>query len=265
MTGGVTVDVRPAQDSPAIRMALLHGLGSSVTVWDPLRSALPSDVESWAFAFPWDSGQGPGWAMEPDTRVWLEHAWAAAPGRPDIVVAHSFGANVLLDWVSRQGTAGCRGVVLMSPFYRPDPDMFDWAAIKHYLNDFEDLVRAGILARLNGSRPATDVLEAMVSKVRDRIGPYGWMRFFDLYTRTPLLDLSAVDVPCLVLGGGHDTAAYPHDVRGLADALPDAVAHILPDSGHFSMIDNTARVADLLRGFLHRLGDPTAAAKGAVI
>jgi pimeloyl-ACP methyl ester carboxylesterase len=201
--------------------------------------------------------------MERDSRVFLEQAWDVAPGRPDVVVAHSFGANVMLDWVAAQGAVGCRGLVLMSPFYRSDPGMFDWASIRHYVNDFEDLVRAGIVARLNGSRPAPDVLEAMVDKVRDRIGPYGWMRFFDHYTRTPLLDLSTVDVPCLVLGGGNDTAAYPHDVRSLAEALPDAKAHILPGSGHFSMIDNTARVGGLLREFLHRIGDPTAATKGA--
>jgi len=262
MIGGVTVDVRPAEDSPVIRVALLHGLGSSATVWDPLRAELPSNVESWAFGFPWDSGQGPGWALERDSRVWLERAWEAAPGRPDVVVAHSFGANVMLDWIATQGGAGCRGLMLMSPFYRPDPDLFDWASIKHYLNDFEDLVRAGILARLNGSRPAPDVLEAMIDKVRDRIGPYGWMRFFDHYTRTPLLDLSTVDVPCLVVGGGRDTAAYPHDVRRFAEALPDAVVHILPESAHFSMIDNTAQVGSLLREFLLRIGDPTTATNG---
>jgi pimeloyl-ACP methyl ester carboxylesterase len=120
--------------------------------------------------------------------------------------------------------------------------------------DFDDLIRAGIVARRAGPPPAADLLEAMVAKVRDRIGPYGWLRFFDLFTETPFLDLSRVDVPCLVVGGGLDTASYPADSAGLAAALPDARLEILPGCGHFGLVDNPVPAAAMVLDFLDGLG-----------
>ncbi|MDG4831695.1 alpha/beta hydrolase [Solwaraspora sp. WMMD1047] len=266
MTGTVSVDViREAVGPAAITVGLIHGLGSSTSVWTRLAEALPSPVRVWAYRLPWDATDGSGWATERDSQVWLDRALRLAP-QPDVYLAHSFGANVLLDRLVAAGTANCRGLVLMSPFYRPSPLAFDWATITHYLNDFDDLVRSGIRARRGG--PPDELLEAMVAKVRERIGPYGWMRFFDLFTRTPFLDLRAVDVPCLVIGGGRDTASYPHDCESLATALPNARLEILPDCGHFTMIDETARVAELVVDFLHQLGCPAGrdpAAEGAAI
>ncbi|MEU8181959.1 alpha/beta hydrolase [Micromonospora sp. NPDC049044] len=249
--------VRPATSTPSTITGLLHGLGSGTSVWEGLLPLLPPQLEVWAYQLPWDTAGGSGWAEHRDSRVWLERAFDSAPVRPELVVAHSFGANVLLDAICAGAARLGRGLVLISPFYRPAPRAFDWAAMSHYMNDFDELIRSGIKAR-RGPRLGTaftsagedDLLEAMVAKVRERIGPYGWLRFFDLFTQTPFLDLSAVDVPCLVLGGGRDTAAYPADVRSLGGALPDAQTHILPDSGHFSMIDDTAGVAALAGPFL---------------
>jgi pimeloyl-ACP methyl ester carboxylesterase len=266
MSGGVTMDVvREPVGEPVATIGLVHGLGSSATVWNPLVELLPETMRAQAYGLPWDASEGPAWALERDSRVWLDRALKLGTGEPDVYVAHSFGANVLLDRLVVHGTAGCRGLVLLSPFYRPAAEAFDWAAISHYLNDFDDLVRDGILARRGSPKPREDLLEPMVEKIMERIGPYGWMRFFDLFTRTPLLDVSTLDVPCLVIGGGRDTAAYPQDCASLAGALPDARLEILAGCGHFTMIDETVRVAALIGGFLRELGYPTARsmAKGA--
>jgi len=246
-------------------IGLLHGLGSSASVWDRLTGSLP-ETRVRAYRLPWDAAGGSRWAEERDSRVWLDLELPAGPGEPDVYLAHSFAANVLLDLLVTRGTAGCRGLILLSPFYRPSPQAFDWAALSHYLNDFDDLIRTGILAQREAP-PDSDLLEAMVDKVRDRIGPYGWLRFFELYTRTPFLDLSKVDVPCLVIAGGRDTAAYPMDCASLAGALPDARLELLPDSGHFTMIDQPDRVGSLVADFLHGLPQPDermVVAKGAV-
>jgi pimeloyl-ACP methyl ester carboxylesterase len=267
VTAAVTAEViREATGPPAATIAMIHGLGSSTAVWTRLAQSLPPAVRVRAYRLPWDTADGSGWATERDSRVWLDQALALAP-RPDVYLAHSFGANVLLDRLVAAGTAGCRGLVLLSPFYRPAPQAFDWATISHYLNDFDDLVRAGITARRGEQPGGDDLLEAMVEKVRERIGPYGWLRFFDLFTRTPFLDLRALGVPCLVVGGARDTAAYPRDLASLAAALPDARLEILPGCGHFTMIDETAQVAALVSDLLDRVGClvGSVAAKGAAI
>lgn len=240
----------PAGDAavgPIATVGFVHGLGGGHAIWAQLVEALPDDVAIWAFGLPWDAGQGYGWAVGSEPRVWLRRALELMPVQPDVLVAHSFGANVLLDHVATHGTGALTGLVLLSPFYRPSPDAFTWPVISHYLNDFTDLLAAGISAR--GAPPA-DLLAAMAEKVRDRISPYGWMRFFELFTATPMLDLAAITVPCLVVGGGRDTASYPDDNRSLARRLTRGTVEILAQSGHFAMIDDPRRVAALVDEFL---------------
>jgi pimeloyl-ACP methyl ester carboxylesterase len=254
--GSVTVTARLARRAgvdaavrPVATVGFLHGLGASHPVWDRLVAGLPEDVEAWTFGLPWDATQGYAWALAPEPRVWLERAVGLLPTPPDVLVAHSFGANVLLDHVVAHGATGLDGLVLLSPFYRPSPDAFSWAVISHYLNDFTDLLAAGIAAR-SGAAPSPDVLAAMAEKVRDRISPYGWMRFFELFTATPTLDLAAVTVPCLILGGDRDTASYPEDNRNLARRLRRGSVEILAHTGHFAMVDDPARVGALVGDFL---------------
>ncbi|MEK8171056.1 hypothetical protein NKH77_20470 [Streptomyces sp. M19] len=53
----------------------------------------------------------------------------------------------------------------------------------------------------------------MALKIRDRIGPYGFQRFFGTYLATPRLRLDRLRMPCLVLGGAEDRAAFPSRPR----------------------------------------------------
>jgi pimeloyl-ACP methyl ester carboxylesterase len=265
---GVSVRVsRRCAGEPTVRLALLHGLGASASLWQPLLTHLPDTVETWTFTLPWDSGDDSSWARERDCHVWLERALAAAPGVPDVLIAHSFAANVVLDRLVTVGPLGTRGLVLFAPFYRPSPDRFDWATLQHYVTDFGDLVRAGISASVlarGGRPPDPGLLDAMASRVRDRIGPYSWLRFFDLFTRTPFLDISRVDLPCLVVGAERDTASYPTDCASLAAALPAARLAILPGCGHFGVTDQPATAATLLLDFLDQLGLSAGIANGAL-
>jgi pimeloyl-ACP methyl ester carboxylesterase len=260
--GAVTVTVhRPAAGDRDPTVGFVHGLGATAMVWQGLLDALPPGAGATVYGMPWDAANGSAWARSPEPRVWLARALRLTDRPPDVLVAHSFGANVVLDQLCAEGSDGYRGVVLVCPFYRSSPDGFDWTVISHYLNGFPDLLRAGILARPGGS-PDPELVDAMAERVRDRIGPYGWLRFFGLFSGTPMLDLRGVDLPCLVVGGARDTASYPADCRALAQDLPRARAEILPGCGHFPMIDDPARTAGLLAGFLSDLvgvdGSPVA-------
>ena len=149
--------------------------------------------------------------------------------------------------VEGAGSFGIRAVVLVSPFYRARAEEFDWDTISYYLNDFHLFLAGGIAARRRSRPLDPELLTGMSEKVRDRIGPYGWLRFFELFSRTPLLDLDALRVPCVVAGGEHDNASFPADCRALAAALPDARVEILPGCGHHLMLEAPERVAELIR------------------
>lgn len=253
--GAVSVTVhRPAAADHHPTIGFVHGLGATATVWRGLLDTLPLGVGATVYRMPWDAADGSAWARRPEPRIWLAEALRLTGRPPDVLVAHSFGANVVLDQLCAEGSDGYRGVVLISPFYRSSPEQLDWDELCYYLNGFPGLLRDGILARPGGG-PDPDLVDAMAQRVRDRIGPYGWLRFFGLFSSTPMLDLPAVAVPCLVLGGARDTASYPADCRALAGDLPRARVEIMPGCGHFPMIDDPARTAGLLAGFLSGLAD----------
>ncbi|MEV6960346.1 alpha/beta hydrolase [Streptomyces sp. NPDC051207] len=241
----------------APRVLFLHGLAGTDTVWDETARQLAAGYDVWSAQLPW-RGQGvTGWGRTPDLTPWVEEALLSVPGPVDVVVAHSMSSNVLLELLDRTGDAdrdgagrfGVRALVLVSPFYRGSAEEFDWETITHYLNDFHLILREGIRAH-SGGRVSPDTEAAMAERVREWIGPYGWIRFFDLFLRTPQLRTARIGVPCLVVGGTHDIATPSEHAVALSAALPDARLRLLTRSGHFPMVDEPAAFHAELREFL---------------
>lgn len=245
--------VRRAVGEPVARIGFLHGLRENVRCWDRVVALLPDDVDAWVFGLPWDGTHGDEWALEREPGVWVERALRLVPERLSVLVAHSFGANVLLDHLDAGPPPDQLGLVLLAPFYRPTRAAFDWTLLSYYLNDFPVFLASGITARR--TRPMDpEVLQGMSEKVRDRVGAYGWLRFFELFSRTPTLDLAALTLPCAVAGGELDIASYPADCRALAAALPDATVEIVPGCGHHLMVEAPERVIGLIRELTGRRG-----------
>ncbi|WP_308120311.1 alpha/beta fold hydrolase [Streptomyces bambusae] len=265
------VDLRPVaverrtEGRGGPRVLLLHGLAANDSVWERALPELPADFQLWTARLPWRTETIADWDEQPNLRGWLAKALEAVPGGAEVVVAHSMAANVLLDLLDQKVRGGAdglrqfgiRALVLVSPFYRARAEHFDWDTITYYLNDFHLIMEEGIRAHSGGRVPA-DIQAAMGERVRDRVGPYGWFRFFDLYLRTPSLDTSRITVPTLVLGGETDFAARPEEAVTLAEALPDAVARVLPGSGHFPMLDAADVFAAAVSEFVHTTLGPAA-------
>jgi pimeloyl-ACP methyl ester carboxylesterase len=257
------VDLRPVSvqqctEGSGPRVLLLHGLAANDSVWARALPLLPDDYQLWTARLPWRTETIAEWGEQPNLRGWLAKALEAVPGGPTVVVAHSMAANVLLDLLDQKNRGGVdalrqfgiRALVLVSPFYRGRADEFDWNTISYYLNDFHLIMEEGIRVHSDGRFPA-DLQEAMGRRVRDRVGPYGWFRFFDLYLRTPTLQTGRITVPTLVLGGERDFAARPEESVALAGALPDAVSRVLPGCGHFPMLEAAEDFAAAVQDFIN--------------
>ncbi|WP_212909580.1 alpha/beta fold hydrolase [Streptomyces sp. TS71-3] len=283
-------------DSP-LRVLLMHGLAGGARTWDAyLEQAGPHGHELWTAELPWRADGTAEWTRR-SPASWTAEALRMVPGGPDVVVAHSFAANALLALLDGQGTPagerdapageygtpaggydapaggpgaddedafarhGLRGVVLVSPFYRADPGEFGWDTIAYYLNQFDTILAEGLRVRSGGRLPR-DIQHEMALKVRGRIGPHGWMNFFSTYLATPYLRTHRMLGPCLVVGGERDFAAHPTDSEALSKALPDADLHLLPDCGHFAMVEQPARFTALTDGFLaHAAARPHSGAR----
>ncbi len=240
---------RPAESSAPLRVLMLHGLAGSASSWREFGSLADAGCELWAADLPWRGEGFGGWAQRHDASGWVLDAVAAVPGGPDVVIAHSFSATMMLTLLAHGAMPALRAAVFVAPFYRPAVEDFDWETISYYLNSFHEILVEGIKVGASG-RVRSDVQLDMALKVRERVGPFGWTRFFDAYLQTPMLNLDDVTVPCLVVGGDHDPASFPEDSLRLAAALPRAEVHVLPGSGHFPMVQHPREFAGLVNSFL---------------
>ncbi|WP_254711548.1 alpha/beta fold hydrolase [Streptomyces sp. TRM64462] len=228
------------------RVLLLHGLGGKATVWDRLVDRVDASLELWDVDLPWRAmADSEGWGSLPDPVRFLVDL---VGDEYDAVVAHSYAANLLTEAYAAQRVAP-RPTVLISPFHRSSPRDFDWSVISYYLNDFHRVFEEALEVGETG-KYAKAHRDWMALRLRDRIGPYGWMRFFETYLRSPFLDLTAVRSPLLVLSGEKDSAARPEDGRALAAGTPGARFELLAGCRHFPMVEDPERVARLVSGFL---------------
>ena len=253
--------VRHGAAPDPLRVLLLHGLCGSAAIWDTFAGLADAGCELWAADLPWRGTGIAGWPDRP-VEEWLGQAVAGLPGGADVLMAHSFGTNAVLRWLDRQAPAPdgwflvggrrLRGLVLVSPLYRADPADFGWDSIAYYVDTFDDIVADGL--RMSADRPLpAERLRAVAQRVRDLIGPYGWIRFFETYLRMPEVRGDRLAMPVLVIGGGLDTVAFPSDAEALGKTLPSATVHVLPESRHYPMITATDTFAGLTNTFLRTL------------
>lgn len=258
----VTLHRHPGGGPGGGRLLLLHGLANSSTVWSAFLGEQRTGCEIWAADLPWRADGAMTWCHRADLRDPIGEALAGVPGGVDVVVAHSFSANLLLALLDREQARGndplraTRGLVLVSPFYRARPEEFTWQTMSDYLHGFAALMEEGIRIRSGGRIPAGRRRD-MARQLCERVGPHGWMSFFQLYLDTPWLRTEVVTVPCLVLAGADDLAADPAESRRLADQLPTAVLRILPGCGHYLMTEQQALFARAVDGFVRSLAPRT--------
>ncbi|MFJ1455353.1 alpha/beta fold hydrolase [Nocardia sp. N2S4-5] len=248
----ITLRRRAIDGHAPVRMLLLHGMGGGTNNWNALAPHLDPAVEVWEAALPWAATADPAWAIDRDAAIWIQRALSQCPGgAPDVIVAHSFAANAVLELMDRHGSGWEPATVLLAPFYRADVSEFEWDSVRYYFDGFRAMLDQGVALTL-GDRVDAGLRADMVERMCTWMGPYTWLRFFDSYLRTPTLRLAEITSPTLLIGGAHDPGALPAGVRALGTALPRSETVILDDTGHFAMAERPAEVAATVNDFVYR-------------
>jgi pimeloyl-ACP methyl ester carboxylesterase len=240
---------RKALSERKARVLLLHGLGCKTDMWDPFVARCTGEFELWDVELPWHGIESADWSWRGDpVDLLVDSVRTGDAPAFDAIVAHSYTASLLVEAMSdrRLEPVAC---VLVNPFHRFSPEDFDWATISYYLNDFHRIF-AEALDVGNTQRVPEAWRTATAVYVRDQIGAYGWMRFFEAYLRSPFVPLSTIDLPLLVLTGQEDIATRSSDGRHLAAALPRGEFAEIEGCGHFPMAQQPDRFARIVDGFL---------------
>lgn len=254
---GAVCTVHHKRPTGGPRALLLHGLANSPSVWEPLIGSEAAGLDLWTADLPWGSGHSPDWAYRPDATWAIAEALGQVPGGAGVVVAHSFSAVLLMELLSDEltrggdpfGRYGIDALVLASPFYRRDPETFEYSVVAELLDNFRHTMDEGIRV-MAGPRLDASLRRDMAQRVCERVGPYGYMSFFRSYLRTPWLRTDLFTVPALVIGGEQDFTAVPAESMALTAALPDARCRFVPGAGHFPMVEQAGVFAAELGDFL---------------
>jgi pimeloyl-ACP methyl ester carboxylesterase len=204
---------------------------------------------------PWRAGNDYRWRGRRSAASWLASALDQLDEPVSALVGHSFGSNAVLELLAADDRPPFAAAVLTSPFFCPPQLRVTWKVFEQARRNFTHQVREGLRARL-GSRVAAmegEVLEAMMAKAIDRIGPAGFLAAFDQFVSTADLRLANVTVPTLVLGGGSDPTLGWRDAAALARAMPSAIVVIEEGYDHFCHVRQVMEVARRIAAFLQEI------------
>ncbi|MBM0236883.1 alpha/beta hydrolase [Micromonospora sp. ATA32] len=254
--------VAGAADGPLVAFA--HGLEDSWESWLPLAQRLRPGCRAVAFDLPWRPGNDYRWRRRPSA-AWLGAELDLLERRPDLMVAHSYGANALLEMLCAQDPRLPDRVVLICPLYRPPDVGVTWSVFERARRAFERHIHDSLRSRL-GPRLAlldSDVVDLMIAKAVDRIGPSGFLAVFDQFSSSASLALSQIRAQVLVLAGGADPTLSPAAASTLAGGITGARLTVDDDFDHFCYVRRPGEVAATVHAFADSTFVPTPYEKGA--
>jgi pimeloyl-ACP methyl ester carboxylesterase len=236
-------------DGPLVVLA--HGLEDRWMSWAPMAAALDPSWRMVALDLPWRSGNDYRWHNRSSAQ-WLDEALDRLDERPDVLIAHSYGANAALSLLSQPDPRPIPALLLVCPLYRQPHHPVTWRMFERARTAFAEHIAEGVRARL-GRRIATleaDVLQSMIELAQDRVGPAGFVTVFQQFVTSADLPLHAVEIPTLVLAGGADATLSPRAATALASAITGARLHIDEGFDHFCHIRQATGVAAHVADFV---------------
>lgn len=235
-------------DGPLVAFA--HGLEDSWESWLPLARQLRPEWRAVAVDLPWRPGSDYRWHSRPSA-AWLGSALDGLDRRPDLIVAHSYGANALLELLCARDPRVPDRAVLICPLYRPPGLAITWRVFDRARRAFEQHIHDSVRSRL-GARAAVldpEVVDLMIAKAVDRIGPAGFLAVFDRLTSSSALALDRIEAQVLVLAGGSDPSLSPATAAALAGRITGARLSVDDDYDHFCYARRAREVAAAVHAF----------------
>lgn len=244
------------EDAPPV--VLVHGFGSSTRVWGLLAADLARDHRVLALDLK-GFGQSSRYAGRYDRRAHAEVVLAvmdeAGIRRADLV-AHSMGSAVSLT-VADLAPSRVGRLVLVGPWLFED--QVPWALRDARQPGLGELIFGLWFTEHLDHRfawsfadPEAFVTEDVIDRAREVLNQRGsraaalaTIRGLDL----PDLEGRLAEVPhaTLIVQGASDRVAQPAFAQRLSVTLPHAEVELVPDAGHFPMLEAPARLHALVR------------------
>lgn len=230
----------------------VHGMLEDENTWQGLAEALDAE-RSVQPHFPWSAKFGSHWGAEKDGPEWIAEFIREYQRIPRMVVCHSYGCNVVLEYLLHEKESAWPDVlVLICPFYRSSRADVTWDTLKGLVSGMERLICDSIAVRDVRKRYTGELLDDMVTHVRDRLGVYGWAEFFKVFLRSPDLQLHKFRggaMRTMVVSGVGDRYSSHESNDALASSIQGAMHLRIEDGGHFVQTTHSELLACAIADF----------------
>lgn len=257
LSNGIVLNIEE-QGQGDLSLVFLHYWGGSSRTWKHVTGKLATSFQTIAIdqrGWGHSEAAASGYSLA-DLAADAEGVIKALSLRRYVLVGHSMGGKVAQLMASRR-PAGLAGLVLVAPS-PPTPMALPVEAREMMAGAYES--RATVEATID------NVLTARLLSAEDRqqviedslrgaaAAKQAWPH------ATSQEDIAAqvgkIDVPTLVIAGELDRVDRPDALRvELVSRVPHAVMHILPRTGHLSMLEAPGELTELIEGFCASIAD----------
>jgi len=250
------------QGSGDLSLVFLHYWGGSSRTWRHVTAKLAPTFHTIAIdQRGWGKSDAParGYGLS-DLAADAGGVIAALNLRRYVLIGHSMGGKVAQLMASRR-PAGLAGLVLVAPS-PPEPMVMSAEAREMMANAYG--TRQTIEATIDNVLTAKPLaLEDREQVIADSLrgapaAKLAWPRATSLEDITTQVD--AIDVPNVVIAGELDRVDSPALLQtALLSRVPQAVMHVLPGTGHLSMLESPDALAAIIETFCRSLEEPASA------
>jgi pimeloyl-[acyl-carrier protein] methyl ester esterase len=233
-------------------LALLHGWGMNLRLFDPLRAQLAEHYTVTALDLP-GHGRSP-WVVGLKAPQQLD--WLAGQLPCDaLLVGWSLGGQLALQLAGRNALR-VRGLVLIAttprfvrsedwPYGLPASVLAGFAAALE--RDQARTIADFLALQVRGSAEADAVLRTMQQALHERTEPEALSAGLGMLRDNDLRELArTLDIPTLIIAGQYDRVTPPAAARALAQLMPDAQLLEVARAGHAPFLSHPQTVIDAL-------------------
>jgi pimeloyl-ACP methyl ester carboxylesterase len=243
-------------------LVLLHGLGGCSADWADAGAALAKHFSIQTLDLP-GSFRGPRSSDGYEPEALARWVLGFLPPEPVFLAGHSLGGRVAGE-VAALAPGRVAALALVSPLGAARygfTDTLKWKAMSRraVLESVpESSLRSAAAYGFEGDAPGKQAFVARA--VEAQTGPakkdlaYATEKSVDGVLGAPPLAerLTGTTMPLLVTTGARDPLVPPEDARAILEARPDATFLELPGRGHYALLEDAERLAEVLRKFFAR-------------
>ncbi|OQM73863.1 alpha/beta fold hydrolase [Manganibacter manganicus] len=254
-SNGISIHIEEQGDGD-LSLVFLHYWGGSSRTWRHVTAGLAPrfhtiaiDHRGWGESDAPGDGYGLG-----DLAADAEGVIKARNLQRYVLVGHSMGGKVAQLMASRRPD-GLVGLVLVAPS-PPTPMAIPEEARAMMASSYDDrqMIEATIDKVLTAKALATEDREQVIAdSLRGALSAkQAWPRATSQEDITAQVE--AINVPTLVIAGELDGVDSPAVLQAeLLTRVPQAVMHVLPDTGHLSMLESAEELVPLIERFCRPL------------